>query len=112
MGYAAGPGLRTDLRVHDGYPQLTSLDGLAGQPLGLVGLVECLELIAEHVRETGGFVGAEQAPVPVFFYFIFLEGGNPETERTTRNETKSRTIRSQSGKIYKRRRCMHSPCLP
>lgn len=53
------------LSVHDGHPQLPSLDGLARESLGLVGLVERLELVAVDVRETGGLVGTKQAPVPV-----------------------------------------------
>lgn len=62
-----------NLCVHDGHPELASLDGAPREPLSLVGGVEGLELVSEHVGQARSLVGAEQTPVPVFFvFFVFI----------------------------------------
>ena len=54
-----------NLGLEDGEPELLGLDRLLALALRLVLFVQSLELLAPAIRETRGFVGAEEGPLAV-----------------------------------------------
>mmetsp|Transcript_29694 Transcript_29694/g.97086 ORF Transcript_29694/g.97086 Transcript_29694/m.97086 type:complete len:755 (-) Transcript_29694:490-2754(-) len=69
---------RLDLAVEDGEPELLRGDGLARAALGLVALVERLELRAVAVREARALVGAHEGPEPVSLDALHEQVRDPE----------------------------------